>query len=139
MPDHPTIHPSSRRRDWAGVASIVWVVIVIAIALIAATAPILLPAAPKIDADLRKIAAAVIFATSYLALAAGKVPGYKFSLAMKTSHVVWTNDTLESFLRNPNVLITGTNMPQGGGEMHIGVPNAEDRGDIIAYLRSLRG
>ncbi len=75
MPDHPTIHPSSRRRDWAGVASIVWVVIVIAIALIAATAPILLPAAPKIDADLRKIAAAVIFATSYLALAAGKVPG----------------------------------------------------------------
>lgn len=72
-------------------------------------------------------------------MAAGKVPGYKFSVAMKTSHVVWTDDTLESFLRSPNALITGTNMPQGGGEMHIGVPNAEDRGNIIAYLRSLRG
>jgi len=51
------------------------VVLVLAIALIAALTPGLLPASARIDAETRKIAAAVIFAASYLALAIGKVPG----------------------------------------------------------------
>ena len=66
---------------WARVAGIALVVLVIAIALIAAVAPGLLPARPRIDEDTRKVAAAVIFAASYLALAIGKVPGLSIDRA----------------------------------------------------------
>ena len=71
----------SRRRRWPGVVGIALVVLVLAIALIAAVTPGLLPASPRIDADTRKIAAAVIFAASYLALAIGKVPGLSIDRA----------------------------------------------------------
>jgi hypothetical protein len=57
------------------------VVLVITIALIAAVTPGLLPASPRVDEDTQKVAAAVIFAASYLALAIGKVPGLSIDRA----------------------------------------------------------
>jgi len=69
----------SRRRRWHGVVGIVLVVLVIAIALIAAVARGLLPS--WASADTRKVAAAAIFAGSYLALAIGKVPGLSIDRA----------------------------------------------------------
>lgn len=69
---------------------------------------------------------------------AATVPGYEFSAALKQSHVVWTTDALEKFLVNPNSAVTGTHMPDPTGELHLGVPDAINRGDIIAYLRTLR-
>ena len=72
--------PAQRRR-WPGVAVIALVVLVVILALIAAVAPELLPASPRIDADARQLAAAVIFATSYLALAVGKIPGLSIDRA----------------------------------------------------------
>jgi Na+/H+ antiporter NhaD/arsenite permease-like protein len=50
------------------------IILVIIIALIAATMPDWMPANPDAD-DIKKIAVAIIFGTSYLALAIGKVPG----------------------------------------------------------------
>ena len=57
------------------------VVLVITIALIAAVTLGLLPANPRLDDDTQKVAAAVIFAASYLALAIGKIPGLSIDRA----------------------------------------------------------
>jgi len=75
-PDAP-----ARRRRWPGVAGIALVVFVIIIALIAAITPGFLSARPGVDEDTRKVAATVIFAASYLALAIGKVPGLNIDRA----------------------------------------------------------
>jgi Na+/H+ antiporter NhaD/arsenite permease-like protein len=58
------------RRRWPAVVGITSVVVVVIVALIAAVAPGVLP-----------VAAAVIFAASYLALAAGKIPGLSIDRA----------------------------------------------------------
>ncbi len=75
---HPA--PAVRPR-WPGLAGVLAVVIVIAIVLIAAVAPRLMPGSPKFDDNARKIAAAIIFAASYLALAIGKIPGLSIDRA----------------------------------------------------------
>ncbi|WP_227076146.1 cytochrome c family protein [Acidocella sp. KAb 2-4] len=64
-------------------------------------------------------------------------PGFNYSPAMRTANVVWTDDELAKFLMNPDLIAAGSKMPQPGTEMHMGVPSAQDRGDLIAYLRSL--
>jgi Na+/H+ antiporter NhaD/arsenite permease-like protein len=71
----------AQRRNWPGVVGIALVVLVIVVALISAAAPGLLPASPGLDEGTRKVAAAVIFAASYLALAIGKVPGLNIDRA----------------------------------------------------------
>jgi Na+/H+ antiporter NhaD/arsenite permease-like protein len=92
MPDRPTISTTpgpketkantpAQRRRWPGVAGIALVVLVIISALISAVTPGLLPASPRFDEDTRKIAAAVIFVASYLALAIGKIPGLSIDRA----------------------------------------------------------
>lgn len=65
-------------------------------------------------------------------------PGYNFSQALKMSNVVWTDDSLEKYLKDPNAFISGIKMPQVGTEMHVGVPNPRDRADIVLYLKTLR-
>jgi Na+/H+ antiporter NhaD/arsenite permease-like protein len=92
MPDRPTIpttagpkemkaNTPAQRRRWPGVVGIALVVIVIISALISAVTPGLLPASPRVDEDTRKVAAAVIFVASYLALAIGKIPGLSIDRA----------------------------------------------------------
>jgi Na+/H+ antiporter NhaD/arsenite permease-like protein len=94
MPDRQTIpatagsdkrqmkaNAPARRRRWPGAVGITLVLLVIIIALISAVAPRLLPASPSLDEDTQKVAAAVIFAASYLALAIGKVPGLNIDRA----------------------------------------------------------
>lgn len=69
---------------------------------------------------------------------AASQPGYKYSLALKESNIVWTDVALEKFLLDPDADVTGTNMPHPGTEMHMGMPSDTDRGDVIAYLRTLK-
>ncbi len=71
----------SRRRHWPRFASITLILLIIAIALIAAVTPCLLPASLGFDDDIKKIAATVIFVGSYLALAIGKIPGLNIDRA----------------------------------------------------------
>ncbi len=71
----------SRSRRWPKVAGIVSACLVVTCALIAAIAPHIPSARFVFDGDTKKIAAAVIFAASYLALAIGKVPGLSIDRA----------------------------------------------------------
>lgn len=61
---------------------------------------------------------------------AGTVAGARYSKAMQASGLTWDEATLMNFLAGPSKLVPGTTMPQG-------FPNAQDREDVIAYLKSL--
>ena len=59
---------------------------------------------------------------------AGSVAGFAYTPAMKTSRLVWNAETLDRFLENPMQLVPGTAMT------YAGVPDRQDRADLIAYL-----
>ncbi len=63
---------------------------------------------------------------------AGTVPDFGYSTAVKNSGVVWNDKTLDAWLTNPQALIPGQ-------RMNFRVATAEDRADIIAYLRQQSG
>jgi Na+/H+ antiporter NhaD/arsenite permease-like protein len=69
------------RNRWPIALSVLLVGIVVAMALVAALAPTLLPAGDPIGGEGKKIAAGVIFAGSYLALALGRIPGLSIDRA----------------------------------------------------------
>jgi len=60
---------------------------------------------------------------------AGSVADYAYSPALRKSKVVWGDKTLEQWLANPEKLIPGQKMAYS-------VPNAQDRADLIAYLKT---
>lgn len=60
---------------------------------------------------------------------AGTVPGFNYSDAMKNSGIVWSEQTLDQFLQGPRKLVPGTKMT------YAGVPDAQERADLIAYLK----
>jgi cytochrome c len=60
---------------------------------------------------------------------AGSVPGFAYSPAMKNSKLIWDVQTLHRFLAKPLEVVPGTSMTYDG------VPAANDRADLIAYLR----
>jgi len=62
----------------------------------------------------------------------GTVPGFRYSRAMKSAEIVWDEATLDRYLSNPQELVPGNIMPFSG------VAGAQERADIIAYLRTLR-
>ena len=61
---------------------------------------------------------------------AGSAPNYTYSPALKSSGVVWSEDTLAKWLADPEKLVPGQ-------KMWITVPTAGDRQDLIAYLKTL--
>ena len=63
--------------------------------------------------------------------AAGTVPGYAYSPALKASHLVWDQANLDRWLTNPQGLVPGA-------KMFFAMPSAKDRADVIAYLTELR-
>lgn len=65
---------------------------------------------------------------------AGTSEGFmRYSEALVKSDVVWTERTLDEWLANPAKMIPGNEMTFPG------IPNAQARGDVIAYLRSVSG
>ena len=62
---------------------------------------------------------------------AGSVSGYPYSDAMKKSGVVWDEATLDRFIEHPDAVVPGNNM-----KPFAGVPAADDRAAIIAYLKA---
>jgi len=63
--------------------------------------------------------------------AAGAIQGYPYSPALKSSRLVWTPQTLDRWLQNPQTLVPGT-------KMFFALTNARDRADVIAYLEEQR-
>jgi cytochrome c len=61
----------------------------------------------------------------------GAVPGYDFSPALKAANITWDETALDEFLQNPAADVHGT-------KMFISVPSAENRQNIIAYLKTLK-
>jgi cytochrome c len=59
---------------------------------------------------------------------AGTVPGYNYSRALQNSKIVWTEDNLDKWLTNPSQMVPGT-------KMFYAVQDAQDRADIIAFLK----
>jgi len=59
---------------------------------------------------------------------AGSVAGFNYSAGLKSSGITWTEATLERWLSDPDLVVKDNNMS-------ISVPKAEDRRDLIAYLK----
>lgn len=55
---------------------------------------------------------------------------FSYSAGMKGANIVWSEKTLDGYLAAPDKVVAGTTMP-------VGVPQAADREDIIAYLKSI--
>ena len=64
--------------------------------------------------------------------AAGSVPGYTYSPAMKASGVTWSAETIDSFITSPHSLVAGTKMA------YPGLKDAAKRAEIIRYLETLK-
>ena len=61
------------------------------------------------------------------------VPGYQFSPALSAhKDEKWTPDKLNVWLHNPQSFAKGTKMSFAG------MPKAQDRADVVAYLESLK-
>jgi cytochrome c len=63
---------------------------------------------------------------------AGTAPGFQYSRPMRDSGIRWTPQELDSFLTNVSGKVPGTLMPFNG------LPDAQDRQAVIAYLKSLK-
>ena len=59
---------------------------------------------------------------------AGSVPDFTYSAALAASKIVWSDTTLNRWLTDPEALIPGQ-------RMNFRVLSADDRADIIAFLR----
>jgi cytochrome c len=60
---------------------------------------------------------------------AGTVPGFAYSDAMKNSDIVWADDTLAKFLRDPKGALPGNRMS---------FPGIKDDAELRALVQSLK-
>jgi cytochrome c len=63
---------------------------------------------------------------------AGTFAGFRFSRAMKSAGTVWNATTLDAYIADPQKAVPGNVMPFSG------VPDAKQRADLIAYLKTLK-
>jgi cytochrome c len=61
----------------------------------------------------------------------GSAPGYNYSPALKSAGITWDDQELDKYLANPPADVHGT-------KMLISVPNAEDRQNVIGFLKTLK-
>jgi len=61
----------------------------------------------------------------------GSEVGYDYSPALKAANITWDEQSLDKFLTNPSANIPGI-------KMFISVPDATDRQNVIAYLKTLQ-
>ena len=59
------------------------------------------------------------------------MPNIRYSPAIKRSGIVWTAQTLDAFIADPQKLVPANRMP------YAGMPDAADRADLIAYLQQV--
>ncbi|MDR3531508.1 MAG: cytochrome c family protein [Rhodopila sp.] len=62
----------------------------------------------------------------------GMVPGFHYSVANRSSGLVWDPATLDRYLGAPNKVVPGTLMT------YPGLKDPHQRADLIAYLATLR-
>ena len=59
---------------------------------------------------------------------AGTVPGFDYSTALKNSHIVWGEATLERWLTDPQTMVRGADM-----DFYVAKP--DERADVIQFLK----
>lgn len=59
---------------------------------------------------------------------AGSIAGFTYSAGLKNSGITWNETTLEEWLTDPDVMVPDN-------QMSFSVPNAEDRRDLVDYLK----
>ena len=62
---------------------------------------------------------------------AGELADFRYSPAMKRSGIVWTPETLAQYIADPQAFVPTNRMP------YAGMASANDRADLIAYLRNV--
>ena len=62
---------------------------------------------------------------------AGELSDFRYSPALKRSGIVWSPQTLEAYLTDPQALVPGNRMP------YAGMADPRDRADLIAYLAKM--
>jgi cytochrome c2 len=60
---------------------------------------------------------------------AGEIAEFRYSPALKRSGIVWTPQTLDTFLADPQQVVPANRMP------YAGLTDAAARADLIAYLQ----
>lgn len=68
--------------------------------------------------------------TGVIGRKAGATTDYRYSPAMKSANIVWTEQNLASFLKAPDDFIPGNKM------RFWGLGNAQQVADLLAYLRT---
>jgi cytochrome c len=63
---------------------------------------------------------------------AGSVSSFSYSTALKNAHITWDGESLDKWLADPDKVVPDT-------DMAFHVDKAEERRDIIAYLKDLSG
>ena len=58
----------------------------------------------------------------------GSVPGFDYSDALRKSHLVWSDATLDRWLTDPDAFVPGNNM-----DFHVASP--QERADLIRFLQ----
>ena len=64
---------------------------------------------------------------------AGAAPGFAYSSAMADADIVWDEETLDSYIENPEAVVPGNNM-----KPFAGITDPEERTKIIAHLKAER-
>jgi cytochrome c len=59
---------------------------------------------------------------------AGELADFRYSPAMKRSGVVWTAQTIDQYIADPQAMIPANRMP------YAGMASASDRADLVSYL-----
>ena len=59
---------------------------------------------------------------------AGELPDFRYSPAIRRSGISWTPQTLDAFIADPQKVVPANRMP------YAGMPDADARADLIAYL-----
>ncbi len=62
---------------------------------------------------------------------AGTLAGFRYSRAMKAAGITWDARTFDGYIADPQKVVPGNVMPFSG------IPDAKQRGDLIAYLKTL--
>ena len=57
---------------------------------------------------------------------------FRYSNPMKRANLIWDEDNLRAYIRDPQATVKGNRMPYGG------LTDAKDVDDIIAYLKVLK-
>lgn len=62
---------------------------------------------------------------------AGSVAGFDYSEALAVARFTWSDATLDAWLADPQALVPGQ-------RMDVAIEDAQDRADLIAYLKTLQ-